>query len=47
MWRAMLQGWVDLILGIILFLPKLLGKSTIVLISAVVTYAMLTGGFHG
>lgn len=43
----MLQGWVDLVWALLMFLPRLLGKSTIVLLSATATYVMLTRGYHG
>lgn len=47
MWRQMLQGWADLVVGLVMFLPRLLGKSTIVILSAIATYVMLTRGYTG
>jgi hypothetical protein len=47
MLRPMWQGWWDLAVELVMFIPRLLGKSTIVIISAIATYVMLTRGYHG
>ena len=47
MWREMLQGWIDLVVELVLFVPRLLSGFCIVALSAIATYVMLTRGFHG
>lgn len=41
------KTWLDYWVDLVLLLPRLFGRAWIVILSAVITYVMLTRGMHG